>query len=309
MVDQETYIKDGLKIVEKLIDQDDLPTALGTCHELLKIDPYHRNTKSYLEKIEKLILKNNIKKVDKDIESTMHLWKENRLSDLFDIYSRLYQYAPNYGRLLGLIEKLKEKFSDEQKNARQKAISASIEKIEASIKAEAFADAIQQSNELLQSDPFNEDAKKMLKKAKGKQIDKMIAANELVIEGADAVRAVEFLESLLGIDPENQHANDLLARAREHLSEQTKLAEQIHLNEALTRIGELFSASEYEKVLQACEEVERIDPGNLTAKIFRAKSLKTMDDESDASMMKKMADESTLIVQEYAKNPGGYVRV
>lgn len=309
MVDPDKYIKDGLKIVKTLISQSDLPNALRACHELLKVNPYHRKVQKYLKKIEERIVEQNEKKVEADIDATMHLWKEGHFDDLLKIYSQLYQYAPNYKRLKKLIARLNATLNEQQKDIRTKFVHESLAKIAAFANERKFGDAIGAANELLRVDPLNSEAAAYLKKAKAGLIEQKLKDNERIIDSADFERQLEFFDSLLAIDPEHKEIKRLALGARSHLAEQKMIAEKIHLNESLARMKELFSKAEYEMVLQSCEEIERLDPGNFTARIFRKKAKRTMKAEIDILAVKLLKEKGKAMEEEYRKNPKGFVRI
>ncbi len=309
MVDPELYIAEGLKIVKALIEQGNLQAALANCKELLKVNPYHRTVQKFLRKIEELILKDNIKKVDIDIDSTMHLWKEDRYDDLLKIYNKLYQYAPQYRRLQKLIQKLTSKLNASQTAMRQDFIHKAHAAIADIIHQQNFSDAILASSELLHYDPLNVEAQRSLMKAKDGLIEKKLKENTRIMESADFERAVEFYESLLNINSYNENVKRLTLQAKGHLAEQKLLAEKIHLNESVVRMKELFKSAEYEKAIQACEEILRIDPANFVAKMFAKKARVTIRDESNDLMVKKLKAALAETTGEYAKNPAGFVRL
>lgn len=309
MVDPEIYIKEGLKIVNALMDSGDLSAALRTCQELLKVNPYHRKVQKYLKEIEELIVEKNEKKVEVDIESTMHLWKEERFDDLMKIYTRLYQYAPNNTRLQKLIEKLNEKLSEQQKNARAAFVHGGLANIASLLENQKFGDAILACNELIRNDPLNRETTIYLKKAKTGLIEQKLKENSRIKDSADFERQLEFFESLLSIDPEHKEAKRLALRAKSHLAEQKLIAEKIHLNESIVRMKDLFKNSEYEKVLQACEEISRLDPGNFTARVFRKKAERMLRSEIEMLTVKLLKETWAALEPEYVKNPGGFVRI
>ena len=309
MVNPELYIAEGLKIVKALMAQGNLQSALANCKELLKVNPYNRAVQNFLRKIEERILKDNIKKVDLDIDSTMHLWKEERYDDLLNIYNKLYQYAPQYGRLQKLIKKLTSKLAASQKEVRQSFIHKALGAIGELVSQQNFSDAILASSELLYYDPLNTEAQHYLLRAKNGLIDKRLMENERILESADFERAVEFYESLLAINPQNEKVKRLTLQAKAHLAEQKLIAEKIHLNESIVRMKDLFKNAEYEKVIQACEEILRIDRGNFTAKVFAKKARKTIRDESNDLIVKKLKGALAETTIELTKNPAGFVRL
>jgi len=309
MVDPEIYIKEGLKIVKALMAEGNLPMALRTCQELLKVNPYHRKVQKYLKEIEERIVKQNEKKVEADIEATMHLWKEERFDDLMKIYVRLYQYAPQHARLQKLIAKLNEKLSAQQKNVRGALIHESLAKIQTLLREEKFGDTIQAGNELLRVDPLNSEAAAYLKKAKNGLIEQKLKDGARITESADFDRQLEFFNSLLAIDPEHKEVKRLALRAQSHVAEQKMIAEKIHLNESVARMKELFKNGEYEMVLQSCEEIERLDPGNFTARVFRKKAKRTIRAEIEILTVKLLKETWKGMEPEYQKNPKGFVKM
>lgn len=309
MIDPEAYIGEGLKIVKTLVEQGNLQAALGSCKELLKVNPYHRKVQKYLKNIEEMILEKNMEKVDSDLEATMHLWKESRYDDLLNIYGRLYQYAPNHTRLRELIAKLNNTLAQHQKDERNTITEKMLADATEHIHQKHFGDAIQACNELLRIAPLNEQAVALLKQAKDDLIEQRLQENERMVDSNDFERALEFYAALLGVDPENQKVQNLALRAKEHLAHQKAVAAKIQLNESLVRLKELFKNAEYEKVIQTSAEIERMDPGNFTAKIFRRKAEKTMRAESDEMVVKILKETWPAMEPEVIKNPGNFVKV
>ncbi|GEM_PF-6291458 len=309
MIDPETYIEEGLKIVKTLVEQGNLQAALGSCQELLKVNPYHRKVQKYLKNVEELILEKNMEKVDSDLDQTMHLWKEGRYDDLLNIYGRLYQYAPNHRRLRELIAKLNDMLAQNKKNEREAVASKMLADATACMNQKHFGDAIQAANELLQTAPLNEEAAAILREAKNALVEERLKENERIVDSGDFERALELYATLLGIDPENKKVQSLAFRAKEHFAHQKAVAAKIQLNESLARMKELFKNAEYEKVIQSCAEIERMDPGNFTAKIFHRKAEKTMRAESDEMVVKILKETWTAMVPEVAKDPESFVKI
>ncbi|MBI4994894.1 hypothetical protein HZC21_04610 [Candidatus Peregrinibacteria bacterium] len=308
-LDPQTYIEQGLKIVKDLVNKGDLAAAMNACQELLKVNPYDKSVHKYLQEIQERIIKENEKKVDADIESTMHLWKEGRFDELMQIYSKLYQYAPNHSRLIKLIEKLQEKMAEGQRKSRQDFLQKALAAIKGVINDGKFGDAIQACNEFLSLDPLNKEGKELLSDAKNRLIDQKLKENARVVEGADFERASQFYDTLLAINPENEKVKRLQETAASHLGGQKQLAGKIHFNESIDRMKQLFDAKEYEKVLQAAEEILHIEPKNLTAKIFMQKASATIDEEIGSKIVEKLKKAGTEAEQEYKKNAEGFVKI
>lgn len=309
MVDPAQYIKEGLKIVKTLMKQGNLQAALRGCQELLKVNPYDRGVQSFLKDIQEQIIKQNEKKVDADIEATMHLWKEKRFVELQGIYARLYPYAPQHKHLRSLIEKLNAALFAEQKEERTDFFRRASDAIQNLFKEKKLGEVMQACNELLSIDPVNKDALHYLQAAKDEIINQKLKQNQSIIESADFERALEVLESTAGVDPANASVQKMIERAKWQVAERRLLAEKIHLNESVARMKELFKNAEYEKVLQSCEEIDRLDPGNFTARVFRKKAATTIHAEIEDATVAKLKKAWAELAREYEKNGGGYVKV
>lgn len=308
-MDAQKYIKDGLKIVDNLIKQGNLQAALNTCQELLKVNPYDSDVQGYLKIVQEKIIADNRRRVDADIDATMDLWKEGRYSELVDIYNRLYAYAPGYNRLVSMMAKLDAKISKQQKNQKENLAEKFVDALKKLEDEKRFADMIQACNEMLSMDPMNVSATEYLKRAKGLLVEQKLRENQRVLESADFERTMSFLNSLLTIDPENETVKKLKGQTQMQLSEQKGVSARMDINEGITRMKDLFDHSEYEKVLQACEEINNIDPGNFTAKVFKTKAQDLLHSESNKLIVKKLKEAWAALAPEYKQNPGAFVRI
>lgn len=309
MADLNQYIKDGLKIADQFLNEKNFSQALSACQELLKVNPYDRKLHKYLRRIEEHILEENIKKVDHDIDATMHLWKEGRFDDLFQIYARLIQYAPDHRKLKKLIEKLGEQMTDKERRLVQDNREKALANIQELMVEKRLGDALQAGNELLKADPLNTEAGIFVSQIKNLIIEQKMAENERILDSADFERQIEFFTGLLSLQPNHEKVKKLLLKAQAHAAEQRMIAAKIHLNESISRMKELFKNAEYEKVIQACEEIDRQDSGNFSAKIFRKKAIATMDAEIEVLAVKKLQEAWGVMKGEVEKRPEGYIRI
>ncbi|PJC37465.1 hypothetical protein CO046_00360 [Candidatus Peregrinibacteria bacterium CG_4_9_14_0_2_um_filter_53_11] len=309
MVDPKTYIQEGLKTIKTLIEQNHLITALRAGEELARVNPYDRKVLNALANIQALIQKENEANVDRDIASTMHLWDEGKFDELQKIYSKLYQFSPQHKRLRALIIKLNEQMNEGQKKEHDEFIDQAVEAIKNLISEKNYTDAIQAGNELLQYDPLNSAAQKLLKKAKTGLIDMKLTENSQLLESADFERALEFYESLRRIDPDHSVVNRLSQQTKAHIAEKKLLASKITLNESIARMKELFTKREYEKVLQACDEIESIDPGNWTGRSYKKKAQATIERESDSVELKQLTELWKTMAPQVKEHPENYTRL
>lgn len=309
MVDPEQYIAQGTALIDRFMEEKNFQAAFQACQELLKVNPYHRKLQKYLGKIQDRIVEENEKKVDADIAATMHLWKEKRYDDLQKIYIKLYQFAPNHGHLKNLIQRLSESLDDRAKQLKEERIRNFLEPARAALQKGEAGSALSNCLEVLKIDPLHKEALRLARNAREAIIEQKLRENERVLEGADFERKIELGNSLLSIDPVNEKVRRIIQQANAHLAQQRVLAEKIHLNESIARMKELFKTAEYEKVIQACEEIDRQDPGNFTAKAFKKKAQKTMAAETEVLVVRTLTEAWKTLEPEYAKNPGAFVKI
>ncbi|MEK9132102.1 MAG: hypothetical protein AAB606_00105 [Patescibacteria group bacterium] len=305
----EQYIKEGLKIVEDLVKQHNLQAALNVCQELLKVNPYDKTLHDYLQKVQDLIIEDNERRVNADLDATMHLWDEAKYDELAKIYEKLAAYAPNHKRLRSLMMKLASKV-EKQRSRQKESFIENFEEALAKLRMdERYPDMIQACNEVLSMDPLNEKAKRHLKEAKEALVDKNLRENNRLIEGSDFERALEFLNTLLSIDPENARVKQLQTQIKSHLSQRSEVSQRMDLNESILRMNDLFDKSEFEKVVEVCNEIENLSPGNFTAKVFKGKAEKIMQKESNRLIVKQLKETWAAMKPDYKKNKAAYVRV
>lgn len=300
-------IDEGIKVIKKLISDNDWKRALYGCQELLKYNPFNSDLQSLMKKIEAHLIEENEKKVNTDISSTMHLWDEGRYSELMGIYMKLYKYAPNNTRLRDLIEKLKSKLTDTEQDKREGIIKKALEIIKKLINDKKYADAVQACNEFLDFDSTNLAVQQYMLDAKDGIIEQKLKENPNIMESADFDRQLEFFQSLEKINPKNEKVQNVLFQIKEHFGEQKMIAEKMHLNESIERMKALFKSAEYEKTVQACEEIDRIEHGNFTAGVFKKKALETIKVETDIEAVKKMKEDYPALEQEYKTKPQEFV--
>lgn len=290
MVDPEEFIKHGLDTISALIDRREFATALRACEQLLGVNPYHRKARRMYEKLQALVDADIAAKVDADIDATMYLWDEKEFERLGDIYRKLYAYAPNHKRLRKMIEKLDSTLTGAQLRERDTVITAALEAINQMLAAERLSEAIGACNELLAYMPMDKEAQKLLAVAKARFIDRELTRNQQIVDGSDFERAVEFLDGLLAVDPQSEKVQQLKKQLQGHLTEQRTIENRMNINESVQRLKELFKHAEYEKVLQACDEIQHIDGKNIEAALYRAKAERNLEKESFRIVVKKMQD-------------------
>lgn len=308
-MDYDSYLKEGIKSVKKLFQSGNLQNATIACGQLLKIDPYNKKLMKLQREIEEEVLRVNLEKVKKEIKRTWGLWDERRYEELLQIYNKLYEYAPQYDYLTELISKAETALSDRQKDERKKFIQDALNVIRKVFSEKRFGETLLACNELLIIDPRNEEAKAILQKTKEALVEEKLKENERIVDSGDFERALELYESLLSIDPKSQKLLKLIRDAEDHVSKKKTLLRRIQVNEGVKRIKDLFAAREYEKTIQACEELLLIDPKNLTGHLYKQKAVDTIETENDAAVFKKLKENLPLLKTEFLKNQGEFVRI
>lgn len=309
MIDIYTYIQEGIKTVKMLLRKGDLFNANLGCQELLKVDPYNKKLQKLLTKIEKKILKQNLKIVKQEIKRTWSLWDEKRHGELLQIYERLLEYAPQYGELHELMEKAEKAMNNTEREQRKAFIREALEAVEKIFREGKWEDVIQACKEILVVHAFNEKAKNLLAKARENFVEQKLKENETLVDSAEFERQIEFFGELLHIDPNSEKVKNLLLEARKKLQEKKKIETQILVNEGEKRIKTLFDQQEYEKVLQACEELRFLDTRNLVAMLYDRKARAVIIEEIDQKVFSIIQEAFAKLREEYGKNKRAFVKI
>lgn len=309
MLDPDTYVKEGLKAVDQLVDRGDLVTALKACEELLRVNPYHNGAQSMLSNIHVRIEKQNEEMVDRDIQSTMKLWDEHRYDDLRVIYGKLLKFSPNHKKLLSLVSKLNETVTDEVKKAHRELKEKARTAIESLITEQKFDDVLQACSELGEYFPGDGEAEKMIKKFRYAVIDGKLEQNKLLTNTSDFMAAEAFYSSLLQIEPTHKRVQDLLSETREHGTKARMLDAKIHLAESIERMKKMWNTHEYEKVSQACDEILQQDSSNFTAKLYKNKAASILSKESDELEQKQLSEHWAKLSEEYKQDKSKFVKI
>lgn len=296
-------------MVKRLISEGDLLNANLTCQELVKVDPYNKKLLKLFRKIENKILDQNEKIVKKEIDRTWNLWDEKRYDELLRIYQRLYEYAPQYEELHQLIDKAEKALGTEELKKRKEFIQQAFLAIKDMFDQSRYGEVVRACEEFLIVDPRNEKARDIQKRAKEKLVDAKLKENERIVDSGEYERQLELYGELLKIDPRSSRVKKLQMDALQKLSEKKKIDMRMTVNEGMKRIKNLFVAQEYEKVLQACEDVMTWDKDNLIAKIYRKKAESAIEDETDSRALKIIQEGFGKLREEYEKNKAAFVRI
>jgi len=311
MSEADIYIKKGLNIIKGYLNSNNLAAALKGCQELYSINPYDDGVRSMYKKVQALVLEDNSRRVDQDIASTMPLWNEKKFAELGVIYKKLSAFAPTHAHLKEMILKLNIAMQHEQEGQRLAFIDKAVSAIHELIKQKKYRDAVGGSRELVKLAPLNSTAIALLKRTTKALIDDELEKNQRIVEGGDFDRSVEFLRSLLSIDSENSKLISLQKRALSHLNDQNKVSGKIAINESEQRLKDLYKSAEYEKVVQACNEIFLAEPGNIAAKIYKSKAERSLESESSKIILNKMLskDYKSSIAEEMSINKDRFLVV
>ncbi len=309
MLDPDTYVKEGLKAVDQLVDRGDLVTALKACEELLRVNPYHNGAQSMLSNIHVKLEKQNEDMVDRDIQNTMKLWDEHRYDDLRVVYGKLLKFSPNHKKLLSLVSKLNETLTDEVKKAHKELKDKARTAIEILITEQKYDDVLQACNELGEYFPGDAEAEKMIQKFRYKVIDGKLEQNTLLANTSDFMAAEAFYTSLLKIEPTHKRVLGLLEETQVHGTKARILDSKIHLAESVERMKKMWNTHEYEKVDQACDEILQQDAHNFTAKMYKNKSASILAKESDVLEQKQLKEHWAKLGEEYKQDKSKFVKI
>lgn len=232
------------------------------------------------QKLKKQVYQTNLEKVKESIDSVKFMWKQKRYKDLLHLYLKLREYAPNYKPLQKLIQKAYKAAQKDELSKRDSIGKQIVETVDAYIKNKKYSEALQFLENTIMQDPNNPLLQKLLLETKHKIIDQKLAHNKSKLKKSAATESYDFIKKLYELEPNYYKTQQLYAEQYYKLKDYYKNQKFIFEKEAKKQITILFNTKEFEKALQASQELIRTNLQSKTAKKFIPKIQKEIDKEN-----------------------------
>lgn len=263
--------------IQAMLDSGELASANSNIEEYLSRNLDDPKALKIYRKIQKQIYQNNLKKVKEGIRIAESMWDQKRYEDLLNLYLKLQPYAPNYKPLQRLIDKVYKVQGKSVQKKEDTAMSDFNTTLTQYIQTKNFDRALDFLQEAIKKDPDNPGFQKTLLDLKRKIIDHKLTTNKSKFKKASPPDIYDFIKSLYEFEPTYYKTQQLLVDQHEKLKYYYANKKDLFVKDAKRQIRILYNKKEFEKALQAVNELQKIDPSNSLAKRYRKKIKPAID--------------------------------
>ena len=241
-----------------------------------------------LQKVKKQILKTNIAKIEEAIKRFDHLWKQKKYPELLQAYLEIQKFAPDYIPLQKKIEKvykLLQKNNQDQNYLEFKKIK---DVVEVKISNNELTDSIKFVEEAFLKNPNNPLVKKLVLETKRNTIDIKLKQNRKAIKQGNIPKIYDFIKSLYELEPTYYKIQTLLVKYHGLLRKYYENQKYVYLKDSMQQIKVLYNKSEFQKCLQASNELLRTTVYNNFANKYKIKAENAIVDENFKTSYQKL---------------------
>jgi len=241
-----------------------------------------------LQKVKKQILKTNIAKIEEAIKRFDHLWKQKKYPELLQAYLEIQKFAPDYIPLQKKIEKvykLLQKNNQDQNYLEFKKIK---DVVEVKISNNELTDSIKFVEEAFLKNPNNPLVKKLVLETKRNTIDIKLKQNRKPIKQGNIPKIYDFIKSLYELEPTYYKIQTLLVKYHGLLRKYYENQKYVYLKDSMQQIKVLYNKSEFQKCLQASNELLRTTVYNNFANKYKIKAENAIVNENFKASYQKL---------------------
>lgn len=298
------FVRNGISVVEKLLEDKEYPEAVKACGEILEVDPKNRKAAKLLEKAQSLIKNEKQEIFKRNFPKLKKLYKESKYEEALELGKKLQQIKDS-PKLTNLVNK-----------CRQASIKTFLKKGFATHKKlkkdHKWLEAIEALKEILQVDHKNEHAKLLLKKDKIRYIDDQLHSEvkDALIKEGQYEKLYKFYQKLYLLFPEHKRLKKEIHKAEKLILKKRRADKSGFIKESITKTKQLFTEGKFEEAIQAAKEVMYFTDGeNVIARTLFKKSIKANTQDTEQKLKEKFAKLLPALTEEFKTNPKGFVRI
>lgn len=302
-------IKEGIRSVEKLVDERKYKEAYNLCNKLLLNFPESSALKNLSKKIEKTVFKKNVKSVKQDLDKLKPLWGQGKYKDLVEKLKVLRGYVPGYGPVEKQLLKADKLYQEQVRKEIKNYYNNKLKEIKELLSKKEYEKAYLLAKELYRRFSKQEGAKNILEKSRDLYINDRLNKNKALLSGYKFDQIESFLNNLLKINPDSKKVKTLLKKAmkRERISLDFKEREFVY--KSYERILTLYQKKKYEATLKALEELLSFEPDNLKALELHKKTSRKFDRYLTKEVIEKIKRLQKKFKREYISNKKDFIKI
>jgi len=299
----------GIEQIKALILQDKLKEAYDICYKLLLNFPESYRLNKLQGKIEKLVFKENLKKVKEDMKAIKPLWKEEKYDEIIKKLTELQKFVPGYTGVTKEIEKAQKLQLKNKKHMQKNVLTQYMGQAEEHMKNKSYAAAITTLKRIVMKLPDYEPASQLLKEAKELRITQEIKDNEFLLKGKEFDKIAEFVKHLKSINPESKQIQSLIKKLSKKEEMARKFEKMDFEYKSFEEIQILYQKKKYEAAIKALEEYVKVDKENFKALELLDKARKNFDKQLSKELFPRMKELQNKFKKQKKEMPKEFIRL
>lgn len=295
--------------IKELVSNQRLKEAYTACNKLLLNFPESGKAHKLQKRIEKIVFKQNVASVKKDLKKIKPLWGQHKYGELVKNLQALQRYVPGYAPVEKQLFQAKKLYNKYHKKEQKDALKQYIKTIGEKMQKEEYEEAITFSKQVLHKIPDNEQAAFLLNKAKRLFVKKKINDNKHFLEGNDFEKIQKFLHGLLEFNPNSNQVNEMLKKARKREKLTLEMDKKEFAFKSYENIMVLYKKKKYDKVVEALHELLAVEPDNLKYLELLSKAKKKFSKQLNREVISKIFNLQEKYKTNRKNHPKEFVRI
>lgn len=302
------YFAQAEKNIHALINEKKYKEAYLKCKKYLQKFPDEGGFEKLMVKIEKLIIKENEKVIDRKIDETNKLWKKEEYRHILEILEPLLKLNRDNDKLKKKIVEAQEAYKEQvQKEAKEfendqrKKFNKLFKKDEAELEEELFA--------LERNNPGNDLAKRIAFEYRDKIIEKKINEKSDLIFSDKYDSITNLIIQLKRIDKKNPRILEIetAIKKRKAGTQMSEKGEYVYRGEK--HLDTLMRLGKYDKASQVAREILEVDRGNKKVRSILINAEKKLFKQTQAAAVIAIKANYKKLKEAYKKDKTKFVKI
>ena len=285
-----------------------LKEAYELCAQILEKYPDQKVFQKLQEKIEEAVEDENEIIIEKKLEETEQLWKEEKYSEILQILKDLQGLSPNNKTLakeyektqkayLEKIQRLKDEFQKNQENRLEKILNEE----PSSLLDELFT--------LEMDNKGNQQVKNLVTKFKNALIEKKIKEKEQLLNSNKISDIEHFLDDLRKIDKTNATIIKLGQKFQNTKVETISDQQNEFVYGGEKHLDTLMKLKKYDKAIQACKEILAVKKSDSETERILKKAERKLYSQTRNLSVDSIYKNLQSLKEDYKQNKSNYIKI
>jgi len=307
-MESSAYFGQVEKNIHALINEKKHKEAYLKCKQYIKKYPNEDRFESLMQKVEKLIVKENEEVIDRKIKETNKLLKKGEYQLAAEILEPLLKLNENHQGLKRKIIEAQKGYSKEMQRqveefekAQRKKLNKLFKENEIALEEEIF---IMEKN-----NPGNQLIKLLAHEYRDKIIEKKISEKSDLIY-SDKYEAIQnFTQSLHRIEKNNQRVIEIEEGVKKNKSGTQVSEKSEYVYKGEQHLSTLMRLGKYDKAVQVAQEILEVDKENEKVRKILVRADKKLFKQTKNSSIDSIKENQKSLKEEYKKDKSKFIKI